>query len=178
MATRQFISRKARFGNLRVLKNLFGDGSKIHADEIILGSKGSHQTLSALIEPGVFTPYFNVGNHVYGEQIGRYYKIGNIVHIFMRLQIITDDKTPVDDLKIVGLPFPVYGHGGSLTFGYINNTSMPTNKPILMGRITGYTSEISLTARGHENQWPTACKASILNNGSEWYMSGSYLVGE
>lgn len=34
MATRQFILRKARFGNLRVFKNLFGDGSKIHADEI------------------------------------------------------------------------------------------------------------------------------------------------
>ena len=31
---------------MRVFKNLFGDGSKIHADEIIVGSKGSHQLLS------------------------------------------------------------------------------------------------------------------------------------
>ncbi len=130
------------------------------------------------IEQGVFTPSFNVGNHTYGEQIGRYYRIGNIVHIFMRIQVTVADKTPTENLKIVGLPFLVNGHGGSITFGYVNNTSMPTNKPILLGRITGYTSEITLTARGHDDQWPIACKASILNDGSEWYMSGSYLIGE
>jgi hypothetical protein len=104
-------------GGFNAFKDLYLSGG------VYLGGTGSANKLDDY-EEGTFTPSLPDGA-TYTEQVGTYTKIGNVVHIEIRLGWSANGST--NDFKIDGLPFPP---NGIPTFAVFNNgkTSIGSNK--------------------------------------------------
>jgi hypothetical protein len=67
-------------------------------------------------EEGAFTPFLHgqttAGSFTYSIAVGRYTKIGNLVHIQFRLLLASITVAPTGPLSISGLPFIVVGPSG------------------------------------------------------------------
>jgi hypothetical protein len=124
--------------------------------------------LLADYEEGTFTPNIG-GTATYTTQTGRYTKIGNRVHVTMRLTILL--KGTGSNYEIGGLPFSAASPGAAISVGYF--ASLATSVDYISGYAIG--SAINMTGT-------TAATANITNaiavigNATDLNMSFSYEV--
>lgn len=121
-------------------------------------------------EEGTFTPTLvgstTAGNHTYGNRVGKYIKVGKLVHCFLFLNVSTKDAAMAGLALITGLPFLLDGYS-SFVFSQAEGFSMPTSyQHQYAGMITGTT----ITLRGLSNGSYDAIVASGV-------ASTTYLVG-
>ena len=100
-------------------------------------------------EEGIFTPIFGgsgtTSGQVYTTQIGRYVKIGKIVHAAGRVQLSTKG-TITGDIQIKSLPFTVVNVTGYFPVGPIGGWSLATAYVFVCSELTPNTTDAVLVA--------------------------------
>ena len=95
-------------------------------------------------EEGTWTPVFagatTAGTYTYGDQIGRYTKIGRLVHVTYRLTNITTSSAGSGSIHIQGLPFTATysSTGGNLRLDNFDIQSDTNNIAIIINASASY----------------------------------------
>lgn len=118
---------------MRVLKNLFGDGSKIASDEIIIGDSADHVPLGEMfLKPGV-------------QKIG-YYSVSTMAGLDSTINAFFN-KSPNNSFFLftigtsVALPAPILGYSwlmegwrANAEYGWVRGTTYNSNGIVLIYR--------------------------------------------
>ena len=124
-------------------------------------------------EEGSFTPTLKNFNGSYSSQIGRYTKVGNIVHynVFVKINVAGDTGTPTG----INMPFD-NGSGMTVVGHLVGNESWNTN--LSQSNITTWMPNGSNEARFYKNSGSNlnGIRISDIGDSGEIAIAGSYRV--
>ena len=123
-------------------------------------------------EEGTWTP--NMTNQGAGTGVtGKYTKIGNTVHITMRLSDIANTGGAATQ-SITGLPFPASGVGGGVYVSWIRYVALTGSAPIV--RIDNTTTTLTLQEIVNGGNATDMTGAAFNHANATIYLCGSYLT--
>jgi len=110
---------------------------------------GANATSSLLddYEEGTWTPVFaggtSAGTYTYGSQVGRYTKVGNMIHAHFKLENITTGSAGTGNIEISGLPYDsdLEQVSGNMV---LDNFNLPTGTSNLAFRIANDQSKFTI----------------------------------
>ena len=132
-------------------------------------------------EEGTFTPVLGAhssdGTHSYTTQVGNYTKVGNVVHIWLKLVINTlnTSGTISGNLEIKGLPFTSANTTGQLYMGTFlpSGLAVSGTGPVTMMGINGTTVSM---AEANDNAGYSMFTSSDVASGDSFFIQFSYPV--
>jgi hypothetical protein len=154
---------------------------------VLSGSSPGNTALTHYEQSGTWTPTLaydtpGTSSFTYGTQVGRFSRIGNIVHFNCRI-ILTNYSlgTGTGNLNITGLPYASANVANSyFTFPvFYSNVTIPTNGLSAVGRLINNASSIQIfsnLATGVNLVWDPASAGFALSTTSVIQLSGHYLV--
>jgi hypothetical protein len=160
-------------GNLVVAA---GHGIDFNADA---NATGMTSELLDDYEEGDWTPTYagstTTGSYTYTDTIGRYTKIGNLVHISIRVTNITEQSAANGNMQIRGLPFAsaLGMTGGNMRTDYINLASGTMN---LAFSIALDGTSLSIYQSKDSDNDAAIDEASRLSSGSDIVGSFTYFA--
>lgn len=133
-------------------------------------------------EVGEWTPKIEglsvSGEHVYGWQIGRYTRIGDIVYISCSVRIDTKDNNMSGTLILTGIPFRPMSTSNlkwGMSIGRIENLGLPTS--VYQFFIEVLQNNINIFIRGvRENATAFLYNSEHVTNGTQISFSGFYEI--
>tara|TARA_R100000664_G_scaffold7951_1_gene13305 strand:+ start:3690 stop:4412 length:723 start_codon:yes stop_codon:yes gene_type:complete len=164
-----------------------GDGDLVigtagHGIDFSATSDGAGTDSSELLddyEEGTFTPLLGAhssnGTHSYTTQVGRYTKIGNVVHIWLNLEINTlnTSGTISGNLEIRGLPYTSDNVSGQMYMGTFLPSGLVVSGvgPVVMMGINE--AKLSM-AEANDNAGYSMFTSSDVASGDRFYIQVSY----
>lgn len=167
-------------GRLDEIKNYLNNTLTVefdtHLSDLTTDADGVH---GLKIEEGPWTPTLvgstTLGVHTYAIQVGRYYKIGKLVHVRGRIQLSAKDVVMAGDMWINGLPFAsanvadAYSVG---TVGYHANFTGLTGYGIVLNLNPNSTQ---LALNNNMQNGINAIAAANITNSTDLLFSCSYV---
>jgi len=144
---------------------------------------GSSTNALSVYEEGSFTPTLGGsvadGTHTYSVQVGRYIRIGNLVHFWVRLALTVKDPALSGNVSVKGLPFPsssVTGLQYSAAVGALSDVNLTAGFTYGTGVIVANSSAVFLTEQA-DNLTGQLLMAAAFANTSIVTVSGTYRTG-
>lgn len=144
-----------------------------HKAESVLQSGGVH---GLIMESGTFTPYFTRGTNLYARQVGEYTRVGNLVEIYIDLELSSKGEDTTGNLYVGGLPFIAKGYS-TLNIRYITKSNINYSTYPNINAVT-LSNSINLAIYKYTVTYGTAglLEGADLNNNTRIILSGTYRI--
>ena len=160
-----------------------GDGDLVigtagHGIDFSATSDGAGTDSSELLddyEEGTFTPVLGAhssnGTHSYTAQVGNYTKVGNVVHIWMKMTINTlnTSGTISGNLEVLGMPYTAANTTGQVYMGTFLPVGLDMDSgtgPVSM--VSPNQSRLSLIAAVDDASYDTFTSADVASGDGFW----------
>jgi hypothetical protein len=130
-----------------------------------------------VVTEGVWTPTIGAtvadGTHTYAAQVGKYYKIGDLVTVYGNVYLSAKDAAMSGDVRIRGLPFVNdTGVQIAVTISYVSQVTIAAGK-FLAGLISTSEDSIRIYLAGSAAS-PSALGSAAIANSSQIIVFATY----
>jgi|GEM_PF-4588749 len=130
-------------------------------------------------ETGTWTPTLQGGssgpsNNTYAYRFGRYVRMGNIVHVWCRVELSAKDTNMAGPLFLTGLPFTSDAGDYSATIAWTGYINLGTGT-YLTARFDGGNAVVTFWKNG-SSMGPSALSVSEIRDNTQIAVSGVYKI--